>query len=275
MAKVEFKNEDCFETMERMMENGEKVSIILTSPPYATSRSNVRTKKALETYNSRYDICLDNMDEDQYVDWTIGLFRMFDEVLEENGVILYNISYGSENPNAMWRIPGAIIEDTDFMIADCIVWKKKCALPNNVSHNKLTRITEFVYVICRKSEFKTFNANKNITKVGKNGQKYYENVFNFVEAPNNDGPCELNKATYSSDLCLFLLNIYAKENSVVYDPFMGTGTTAIACYKFCQSESMVCIGSELSEKQVEYSRNRLRKLIKAISKPLEIPFEYN
>jgi site-specific DNA-methyltransferase (adenine-specific)/modification methylase len=275
MAKVEFKNEDCFETMERMRENGEKVSIILTSPPYATSRSNVRTKKALETYNSRYDICLDNMDEDQYVDWTIGLFRLFDEVLEENGVILYNISYGSENPNAMWRIPGAIIENTDFMIADCIVWKKKCALPNNVSRNKLTRITEFVYVICRKSEFKTFNANKNITKVGKNGQKYYENVFNFVEAPNNDGPCELNKATYSSDLCLFLLNIYAKENSVVYDPFMGTGTTAIACYKFCQSESMVCIGSELSEKQVEYSRNRLRKLIKAISKPLEIPFEYN
>lgn len=275
MAKVEFKNEDCFETMERMRENGEKVSIILTSPPYATSRSNVRTKKALETYNSRYDICLDNMDEDQYVDWTIGLFRMFDEVLDKNGVILYNISYGSENPNAMWRIPGAIIEDTDFMIADCIVWKKKCALPNNVSHNKLTRITEFVYVICRKSEFKTFNANKNITKVGKNGQKYYENVFNFVEAPNNDGPCELNKATYSSDLCLFLLNIYAKENSIVYDPFMGTGTTAIACYKFCQSESMACIGSELSEKQVEYSRNRLRKLIKAISKPLEIPFEYN
>lgn len=275
MAKVNFRNEDCFDTMEHMRENGEKVGIILTSPPYATSRSNVRTKKALETYNSRYDICLDNMDEDQYVDWTIGLFNMFDEILEKNGVILYNISYGSENPNAMWRIPGAIIEDTNFMIADCIVWKKKCALPNNVSHNKLTRITEFIYVICRKSEFKTFNANKNITKVGKNGQKYYENVFNFVEAPNNDGPCELNKATYSSDLCLFLLNIYAKEDSVVYDPFMGTGTTAVACHMFNKSDNMVCIGSELSEKQVHYSWDRVKKLKKSMSQSLEIPFEYN
>ena len=275
MAKVEFKNEDCFVTMEQMVADGTKVGIILTSPPYATSRSNVRTKKALETYNSRYDICLDNMDEDQYVDWTIDLFNRFNTVLDKNGVILYNISYGSENPNAMWRIPGSIIENTDFMIADCIVWKKKSALPNNVSHNKLTRITEFVYVICRKDEFKTFNANKQITKIGKNGQKYYENMFNFIEAPNNDGPCDLNKATYSSDLCLQLLNIYAKEDSVVYDPFMGTGTTAIACHKFNPNDNMVCIGSELSEKQVEYSQERLKKLIKSLIRPLEIPFEYN
>lgn len=275
MAKVEFKNEDCFVTMEQMVADGTKVGIILTSPPYATSRSNVRTKKALETYNSRYDICLDNMDEGQYVDWTIDLFNHFNTVLDKNGVILYNISYGSENPNAMWRIPGSIIENTDFMIADCIVWKKKSALPNNVSHNKLTRITEFVYVICRKDEFKTFNANKQITKIGKNGQKYYENMFNFIEAPNNDGPCDLNKATYSSDLCLQLLNIYAKEDSVVYDPFMGTGTTAIACHKFNPNDNMVCIGSELSEKQVEYSQERLKKLIKSLIRPLEIPFEYN
>lgn len=275
MAKIEFLNEDCFDTMLRLKDDGKKVEIILTSPPYATSRSNVRTQKAIDTYNSRYDICLDNMDEEQYVDWTIGLFRMFDEILEENGVILYNISYGSENPNAMWRVPGAIIENTNFMVADCIVWKKKNALPNNVSHNKLTRITEFVYVICRKNEFKTFNANKKITKVGKNGQKYYENIFNFIEAPNNDGPCSLNKATYSSDLCLWLLNIYAKEDSVVYDPFMGTGTTGIACQRFNPKDTMVCIGSELSEKQVEYSKNRLRKYIEDNIQPLTIPFDEN
>lgn len=275
MAKIDFLNEDCFDTMLRLKEAGKKVEIILTSPPYATSRSNVRTQKAIDTYNSRYDICLDNMDEEQYMDWTIGLFHMFDEILEENGVILYNISYGSENPNAMWRVPGAIIENTNFMVADCIVWKKKNALPNNVSHNKLTRITEFVYVICRKNEFKTFNANKKITKVGKNGQKYYENIFNFIEAPNNDGPCNLNKATYSSDLCLFLLNIYAKEDSVVYDPFMGTGTTGIACQKFNPKDTMVCIGSELSEKQVEYSKNRLRKYIEDNIQPLTIPFDGN
>ena len=151
-------------------------------------------------------------------------------------------------------------------------WKKKSALPNNVSTNKLTRITEFVFVICRKEEYKTFRANKKVTKIGSNGQKYYENVFNYIEAPNNDGPCKLNKATYSSDLCLQLLSIYATNDSKVYDPFMGTGTTAIACDMFNEGTEMVCTGSELSEAQVEFSKKRLNES-RWKRKQLEIPFD--
>lgn len=132
-------------------------------------------------------------------------------------------------------------------------------MPNNVSPNKLTRIVEEVFVFCRKKEYKTFNANKKVTKTNAKGQKYYENIFNFIEAPNNDESCDLNKATYSSELCEKLLNIYAKPNSIIYDPFMGTGTTGIACEKFNPSKEMTCIGSELSEAQVEYSKNRLRE----------------
>lgn len=257
MAKVFFYNENCFESMRRMKEKNFKVDIVLTSPPYATSRSKVQTEKALKTYNRRYDICLDNMNEEEYRKWTVDLFNLFNDVLSENGVILYNISYGSENPSVMWLAIADIISNTDFMVADHIVWKKQSALPNNVS-NKLTRITESVFVICRKKEFKTFNTNKKVKSVRRDtGQKYYENVYNFIEAPNNDGTCELNKATYSSDLCLKLLTIYAKPNSVVYDPFMGSGTTAIGCEKFNPTNEMMCIGSELSEAQVEYSKNRL------------------
>jgi DNA modification methylase len=40
---------------------------------------------------------------------------------------------------------------------------------------------------------------------------------------------------------------------------MGTGTTAIACERFCDEGSIICIGCELSEKQVEYSKERLEK----------------
>lgn len=89
--------------------------------------------------------------------------------------------------------------------------EKRSALPNNVG-NKLTRITEFVFVICRKDEYKTFNINKKVKSVRQDtGQKYYENMYNFIEAPNNDGACKLNKATYSSELCLQLLEMYAQK----------------------------------------------------------------
>ena len=268
MAKVFFYNEDCLKNMERMAEKNFKIDLVLTSPPYATSRSTVKTEKALETYNRRYDICLDNMTDEEYYEWTCDIFRHFDKILSKNGVVLYNISYGSENPSVMWLALGKIIENTDFMIADCIVWKKKSALPNNVG-NKLTRITEFVFVLCRKSEYKTFKINKKVKSVREDtGQKYYENTFNFIEAPNNDGPCELNKATYSSELCLKLLELYADKNSVVYDPFMGTGTTAVACEKFCAEDTMVCIGTELSSAQIEFSKERLENLKKEATRAI-------
>ena len=259
MAKIWFFNEDCFATMKRMEEKGFKYNMIMTSPPYATSRSTVKTQKAIDTYNRRYDICLDNMSDEEYCEWSVKLFNEFDKTLEKDGVILYNVSYGQENPQVLWMMIGDLHRKTNFMVADTIIWKKASALPNNVSANKLTRITEFVFVICRKSEFSTFQCNKKVKTVREDtGQKYYENVFNFIEAKNNDGKCDLNKATYSSELCLKLFDIYAKPDSKVYDPFMGTGTTGIACEMF--SDKMQCFGSELSEAQVQYSKNRLQEL---------------
>ena len=256
MAKIYFKNENCFTTLKNMVDANYTVDMILTSPPYSTSRSKVKTEKAMDTYNRRYDICLDDMTSEEYREWTVDLFNNFDKVLSKNGVVLYNVSYGSENPSALWLSLLSIIEKTNFMIADTIIWKKRSALPNNVG-NKLTRITEFVFVICRKDEYKTFNINKKVKSVRQDtGQKYYENMYNFIEAPNNDGACKLNKATYSSELCLQLLEMYAQKNYKIYDPFMGTGTTAIACEKWGNNET-VCIGSELSEAQVQYSKERL------------------
>ena len=87
-------------------------------------------------------------------------------------------------------------------------------------------------------------------------QIYYENVFNFIEAKNNDGACKLNKATFSSELVEKLLSIYANENSIIYDPFMGTGTTAVGC----KNKNLMCWGSELSKEQCLYAKERLNNV---------------
>lgn len=255
MAKCYFYNEDCLQSMKRMQEKGFKVDLLLSSPPYNSGRKS-NSKRSLENYEARYDIYLDDMTDEEYCNWTISLFNNFDKILNENGVVLWNVSYGNEAPNCIWLSLLSILEKTNFMIADVIVWKKKSCLPNNVSSHLLSRICEFIFVICRKDEYKTYNANKEIKSISKTGQKYYENIYNFIEAANNDGSCKLNKATYSSELCEKLLKIYAKRDCIVYDPFMGTGTTAIACEKY-GNDNMMCIGSEISEQQVEYSKERL------------------
>lgn len=253
-------NSDCFDFMNVLKEKNKKVDIVLTSPPYNNSRvaKNDKTKeKMMKNHECRYDIYIEEKTNEEYVNWTVDLFNNYNDILNENGVVLYNMSYGNENPDVMWLVIAEIINKTDFMVADTIVWKKKSALPNNVSHNKLTRITEFVFVFCRKSEYKTFNCNKKVKSYSKTGQKYYENVFNFVEAKNNDGSNNLNKATFSSDFVMQLLDIYANETSVVYDSFMGTGTTAYGC----KQKGLKCIGSELSEAQCEYAAERLKEQI--------------
>lgn len=88
-------NEDCFQTINRIKERGGKVDVILTSPPYNTGR-NRTSEKQRENYDARYDVHMDNKTNDEYAQWTIDLFNEFDQVLKENGVVLYNISYSTD-----------------------------------------------------------------------------------------------------------------------------------------------------------------------------------
>lgn len=255
-----FYNEHCYLTIKRMIEKNIKVDGIITSPFYNTSRGSKchNSQKSRDNHEGRYDIHLDNMTDDQYIKFTLKLFNGFNKILKENGCILYNISYCSENTHLMWLVIADIIRNTDFIVVDDIIWKKKSALPNNVSSNKLTRIVEHVFVFCRKEEFKTFNCNKQIKSISENGQKRYENIYNFIEAKNNDGSNKLNKATYSTELITQLLNIYFKPSDLIYDPFMGTGTTANACVLYgCDY-----IGSEISKAQCEFAEERIKETLK-------------
>lgn len=159
--KFEILNEDCNVCIDKMITEGKKVDVILTSPPYNTSRKSVL-----------YDEYRDANPE--YVDWITGLFKKFNEILSPNGVIIWNISYGNDS-NAKcelsntWLTIANIINETNFIVADKIVWKKKSALPISASSNKLTRIVEDVFIFCRKDEVYTFNCNKKIVSRSRTG----------------------------------------------------------------------------------------------------------
>ena len=259
MSIIKFVQDDCIHFMNMLSEKNRKVDVVLTSPPYNTSRPS--SERSMKNHEGRYKVYDDLKTGEEYCDWCVNIFNHIDTILKPNGVVLWNVSYGTdatintEGIGLMWNSISDIIRHTNFTVADKIVWKKKSALPNNVSPNKLTRICEEVFVFCRKSEYKTFHANKEVSKIGKNGQQFYKVLYNFIEAPNNDGSTSLNKATYSSNLCVQLLNMYAPKNGLVYDPFMGTGTTGIAC----EILNLNCIGTEIDAEQVEYSKERLNK----------------
>ena len=214
MKKNYIKCGDCLELMKELPDKS--VDVVFTSPFYATnkkagkSRNLKNTKVKAGQYDYvRYDVFVDNMNREQYCDFTVKLFNSFDRVLNKNGCICYNISYGEDGADTMLLAITSIINKTNFSVADIICWKKNTAMPNVCSPNKLTRICEYIFVFCRKSEFRTFNSNKELGSKRKTGQQMYSSVYNFVEARNNDGSCPLNKATFSSELAEKVLRVYA------------------------------------------------------------------
>jgi DNA modification methylase len=103
-------NEDCLLTMNRMGKG--IVDAIITSPPYNTSRKGSSLDGA--SANVRYDEFNDCKTDDEYIDWTINVFKSYDKVLKQNGVILYNLSYSSENTHLMWLVIAEIMKQTNF-----------------------------------------------------------------------------------------------------------------------------------------------------------------
>lgn len=259
-------NESCFETFGKL-KNRRQVDLVITSPPYNTNKKS-GGKRNLQTVSNpngyydylRYDTMQDDMTQDEYCEFLIAVFENLDEIVSDDGVILLNLSYGNENPDGMWLAVAAIIENTCWTVADCISWQKSNALPNNNSKNRLTRICEFVFLFCRDWELSSFYASKEIVSWRKSGQPVYSGGTNLIKARNNDGDkCPYNKAVFSTELVGKLLDLYAPDGATVYDPFIGTGTTAVASVL----RGYNCIGSEISANQCKWALERVRKAVKA------------
>ena len=240
-------NENNTDTMSRISDKS--ISGIITSPPY-----NITTKRKDMYYDNGYSDN-DNLSQDEYIEVRLKEFKEFSRIIENKGVICYNISYHNENPILPTLLMTKIHQETDLTIADIITWKKSNSIPFQTSPTKLSRICELVYVIVKKEHLHDFTTNKQVSKLNeKTGQKFYKNYTNLIEAKNNDGvKCKL-KASFSEEFVSKLIDIYFPVESVVYDPFMGIGTTARACKKL----GRYYIGSELDKEHYNISLELLK-----------------
>jgi len=239
-------NEDCLVTMANMSDNF--IDGIITSPPY-----NINTERSDCYYNNGYSI-LDGLSENNYLEVRTKEFNEFSRILNNSGVICYNISYSKENPILPTLLVSKIHNETDLTIADIICWKKQNAIPFQTSPTKLSRITELIYIFVKKEQLHIFKTNKQVSKINKiTGQKFYKNYFNYIEAKNNDGyKCQL-KASFSQDLVSKLIDIYFSKESLIYDPFSGIGTTQLSCIR----NQCNYIGSELIKEHYDISLKRI------------------
>lgn len=227
------------------------ISGIICSPPY-----NLTSKRKDVYYNNGYSD-IDNLSEEEYIQLRLLEFKEFSRIIDDRGVICYNISYHNENPILPTLLISEIHKNTDLTVADIISWKKSNAIPFQTSPTKLSRLCELIYIIVKKDHLHDFETNKQISTINdKTNQKFYKNYVNFIEAKNNDGIKSKLKAAYSEDLVKKLIHIYFKEGSIIYDPFSGLGTTARACIK----SNLNFIGSELDQEIFNQSLELIEKI---------------
>lgn len=230
---------------------------VLTSPPYNLGRNpRHRTQDSSDYSLYSSGAFKDNMTNEEYVAKMLQLFILFEKVVKETGVILWNMGISTKNAALPFHLIHEIDAKTNWTVGDVIYWKKKTAMPFQTSPNKATPLVEPVYVFCRKSHTKDYSANKPLgNKNETTGQQFYKNVPNVFEAANGVST-EFNHATFSEEMVLELLQRYFKPGQHVLDPFAGSGTVLTAAKKI----NINATGIEIDPKQVAAFKNNKAQL---------------
>ena len=239
-------NESNLETMKKM-ESG-FLDGVITSPPY-----NISLKRKDAYYDTGYSD-IDNLSENDFLELRTSEFKELSRILKQNGTICYNISYISNNPILPNLLVTKVHQETDLTLADILYWKKSVAMPFQSSATNLSRVVEPFYIFVHKNSLKTFTTNKEVSKINpKTGQKFFKHYPNIVEAQNNNRFKTNLKAVYSIEIVKKVIDIYFPKGSLIYDPFMGSGTTAMACIQTDRNY----IGSEIKEEFFNDSQKRI------------------
>jgi site-specific DNA-methyltransferase (adenine-specific) len=131
-----------------------------------------------------------------------------------------------------------------FNFKNILVWEK-----NNTSMGDLNGN------FASKTEFILFSTKGKILLNGKRDH----NIVKFNRTQNKFHPTQK-----PVDLLEYLINKTTKENQTILDPFMGSGSTGVACV----NTNREFIGIELDEKYYQIAKSRIDKSIKDKSSKL-------
>ncbi|WP_086141428.1 DNA-methyltransferase [Limosilactobacillus reuteri] len=229
---------DSLEVMKTMPD--ESVDVVLTSPPYNLKNSTGNGMKdgrggkwSNAALMNGYDEYNDNLPNDVYAEWQYRNLREMYRILKPDGAIFYNHK---------WRVQGGLIQDRSDIIRDMpvrqiIIWQRNGGI--NFNKGYFLPTYEVIYLI-PKSKFKLApKANR------------YGDVWKINQDFKNPHP-----APFPFELADRVVK--STTGGVILDPFMGSGTTAVAAI----AHGRKYIGIEKSEKYIKMANERIDKFKK-------------
>lgn len=231
-------NESCLETLGKMEDNS--IDCVVTSPPY---NMNLRirngkycSRQIVKEISTKYDHFDDNLPIEEYYDFHK---KVINELLRVSKVIFYNIQIVTGSKRPIFKLIGDFNEN----LKDIIIWDKGYAQPA-MQKQVLNRRTELIlvfendYPISRQFRYANFERGT------------MNDIWEIKRAKKIS---KEHGAVFPEELVYKILKNFTNEGEVIYDPFMGVGTTAIVAKKMNRR----FIGSEINLPYIKIAENRV------------------
>jgi DNA modification methylase len=211
---------DCLEVMKQIPDKS--VDLVLTDPPYNIAREN--------NFSTMGRAGID------FGEWDKG-FDLFSYIDQVSRVLNKDGSFVMFNA---WRNLGAIAdyaEKQGFETKDMIRLEKSNPMPRNRDRRYITDYECAIWFVKEKAKW-TFN---------RQDDKYQRPKF-VACIESGLHPTQKNLSLMEN-----LVKIHSNENNVVLDPFMGSGTTGLAC----KNLNRHFIGIEQNANYFEIAKGRI------------------
>jgi len=261
-------NEDCLETMARMPDNF--INLTVTSPPY----DNLRDYKG-------YSFEFEKIAKELY------------RVTKEGGVVVWVVNDATVNGSetlTSFRQAIYFKEECGFNVHDTMIYEKNNF--SNPSSNRYHQIFEFVFIISKGSPTaftpikdkrilwgnswgKNTNRQKDGTlketvkkenRTGDLGMR--TNIWKYnvggLGMSSQDEIAHQHPAIFPEDLARDHIYSWSNEGDLIYDCFMGSGTTAKMAIKLNRN----FIGSEISAEYCEIAEKRIKQELSQLKLPI-------
>lgn len=247
-------NENCLETMAKMPDNF--IDLTVTSPPYDDLRN----------YNG-YSFPFEDIANELY------------RITKQGGVVVWVVGDATKNGcESLTSFKQAIyfVEQCGFNLHDTMIYAKQNPIP--LTHNRYEQQFEYMFILS-KGKPKTFNGLKEKSKYGGemasrtrsfyktnteneptiqnkrdviSDEKLRNNIWYYIVGSTQTGKIK-HPAMFPEQLASDQILSWSNENDLVYDCFIGSGTTA----KMSILNNRKYIGSELSKEYYEIALNRI------------------
>ncbi|MEK6881710.1 MAG: site-specific DNA-methyltransferase [Nanoarchaeota archaeon] len=218
----------------------ESIDLVLTDPPYNCGKSNFKIQeKSYKRINQSWD----TMNKEEYKKLIINTFLECKRVLKYGGTVLTTGMFHNAFDTHVW-----LRDDVRLNFRNFITWFKPNAMPIKFAYMIGLYAYSCEYInYFTKGKTKTFNY-KLAKELNKGLQQRDLLVYKVYTDIKSGHPSQKPLSLWS-----YLIKIHSNKGDMILDPFLGSGTTAVAAKMLGRNY----IGIEKSEEYCKIAEQRL------------------